>query len=101
MTQFKRTTAEGTEAKVIVATMPSYNHLKKAIFELKKSEEFSALFDIKYVLTKVSARNFYMNKNRNCFQYLIENCMKGVSNAVILESANMPQGEVNLMYSTL
>lgn len=59
--------------------------MKKAIFELKKSEELSKHFDIKYVVTKVAAGNFYLNKNRNYFQYLIENSMKGVSNAVIFE----------------
>ncbi len=51
----------------IVATLPSYNHLKKVIFELKKSQEFSDVFDIKFIITKVHARNFYMNKNRNTF----------------------------------
>lgn len=68
--------------------MPSYHHLKKVIFDLKKSPEYSAVFDIKYIITKVGARNYYMNKNRNCYQYLIENCMKGVSNAVIFERQN-------------
>ena len=52
---------------MIVATLPSYNHLKKAIFDLKKSEAFGKEFDIKFVATKVSAKNFYMNKNRNNF----------------------------------
>jgi len=101
MCLFKQLDSNGRQAKVITATLPSYNHLKKAIFELKKSEEFSKYFDIKHVITKVNARNFYMNKNRNCFQYLIENCMKGVSNAVILERNNMSQGEIDLMYKTL
>lgn len=101
MTLFKQTNEDARNAKVIVATLPSYNHLKKAIFELKKSEEFGKWFDIKFVVTKVGARNFYMNKNRNCFQYLIENCMKGVSNAVILERQNMPQAEIAIMYRTL
>lgn len=101
LTSFKHLDSKGREAQVIIATLPSYNHLKKVIFELKKSEEFGRLFDIKYVISKVSARNFYMNKNRNCFQYLIENCTKGVSNAVILESGNMSQSEVNIMYRTL
>lgn len=73
-------------AQVVIATLPSYNHLKKCIFDLKKSEEFSRVFDIKYVITKVNGRSFYMNKNRNYFQFLIENCIKGVSNAVIFES---------------
>lgn len=45
---------------------------------------------MKYVITKVNGRSFYMNKNRNYFQFLIENCMKGVSNAVIFESQNLP-----------
>ena len=98
---FKKLDSKGRDAKVIIATLSSYNHLKKVIFELKKSEEFSKVFDIKYVITKVCARNFYMNKNRNCFQYLIENCMKGVSNAVILENGNMPESETNIMISTL
>jgi len=101
MCLFKQLDAKGREAKIIIATLPSYNHLKKVIFELKKSEEFGKYFDIKYVLTKVNARNFYMNKNRNNFQFLIENCMKGVSNAVILESSNMPQSEINIMMRTL
>ena len=59
--------------------LSSYNHLKKVIFELKKSQEYSDLFEIKYIITKVHARNFYMNKNRNTYQFLIENCMKGVT----------------------
>lgn len=86
---------------MIVATLPSYNHLKKAIFDLKKSEAFGALFDITFVVTKVAAKNFYMNKNRNIYQYLVENCMKGVSNAVIFEKQNMPQGEIDIMLRTL
>ncbi len=44
---------------VLVAVLPSYHHLKKAIFELRKSEEFSEQFDIKFVVTKVNAKNFY------------------------------------------
>jgi hypothetical protein len=81
---------DNSENEVIVATLPSYNHLKKTIFDLTKNEKFSGVFDIKYVLTKVNARNFYMNKNRNCFQYMIENTMKGISNAVILERGDLP-----------
>jgi hypothetical protein len=52
---------------VILAVLPSYNHLKKAIFELKKCNEFNAACDIRNIITKVHARNFYMNKNRNTF----------------------------------
>ena len=70
---------------VIVAVLPSYNHLKKVIFELKKSPEFNAGCDIRHILTKVHARNFYMNKNRNTFQFLIENCMKGVAHGILFE----------------
>lgn len=87
---FKATDEKAQRAKVFVATLPGYNHLKKAIFELKKSEALSQHFDIKYVITKVAAGNFYMNRNRNHFQYLIENSMKGVSNAVIFEKQNRP-----------
>jgi len=44
-----------TDIDVMVAAMPSYHHLKKAIFELRKSEEFTSQFDIKFVVTKVTA----------------------------------------------
>lgn len=91
MINFKSTVPSG---KVILSVLPSYNHLKKVIFELKKSEEFSEAFEIRYIITKVHARNFYMNKNRNTFQFLIENCMKGVSQAVIFEKSNVAAGEL-------
>ena len=42
-----------------------------------------------------------MSKNRNHYQYLVENCMKGVSNAVIFEKGNFPQGEIDIMNRTL
>ena len=42
MIEFKNTDEDAKNAKVIVATLPSYNHLKKAIFDLKKSETFFA-----------------------------------------------------------
>lgn len=77
MIQFK--SQMQSNQKAIVSTLPSYNHLKKIIFELKKSAEFSEHFDIRFIITKVHARNFYMNKNRNIYQFLIENCMKGVT----------------------
>lgn len=64
MLQFKQGL---TSNKLIIAVLPSYNHLKKVIFELKKSTEYSDQFDIRFMLTKVHARNFYMNKNRNIF----------------------------------
>ena len=64
---------------VIVATLPAYHHLKKVIFELRKHELFTSKFEIKFVLTKVSANNFFMNESKNIYQFLIENCMKGVS----------------------
>jgi Tfp pilus assembly pilus retraction ATPase PilT len=71
--------SEDPEIDVVIATLPSYHHLKKAIFELRKHEGFTAKFDIKCVLTKVAANNFFINENRNLYQFLIENCMKGVS----------------------
>jgi len=92
---------DGKTLDVVVATLPSYHHLKKAIFELRKSEEFTARFEIKFVLTKVHARNFYINKNRNVYQFLIENCMKGVTQAIIFEKANIAQGEFQIMQKVL
>jgi hypothetical protein len=74
--------------------LPSYNHLKKVIFELKKANDFNQAFDIRSILTKVHARNFYMTKNRNTYQFLIENCMKGVAHAVLFERpTNVSQSE--------
>ena len=70
---------------VVVAVLPSYHHLKKAIFELRKSDEFCSRFDIKYVLTKVNSRNLYQTRNRNIYSFLVENCMKGVTSAIIFE----------------
>jgi hypothetical protein len=72
---------------VLVAAIPSYHHLKKAIFELRKSDDFSSLFDIKFVVTKVCANNFFQNENRNIYNYLIENCIKGVCNAIVFETS--------------
>lgn len=39
--KFKLNDPDAQHAKVIVACLPSYHHLKKAIFELKKSEEMT------------------------------------------------------------
>lgn len=64
---------------LVVAVLPSYHHLKKVIFELRKSEEFGQAFEIKFVVTKVNSKNFYQTRNRNLYSFLIENCMKGVS----------------------
>lgn len=61
--QFKTDDAKAQAAKVIVACLPSYHHLKKAIFELKKNEQLGKVFDIKFVVTKVSAKNFFTSKN--------------------------------------
>jgi hypothetical protein len=90
----------------VVAVIPAYHHLKKAIYELRKHEAFAAkqnpMLNIKFVVTKVSARNFYMNKNRNFYQFLIENCLKGVSNAVVFERGTvMPEAEIRTMQNVL
>ena len=91
-----------SNADVVVAVIPSYHHLKKAIFELRKSEEFSAQFDIKFVITKVNAKNFYQNRNRNLYSYLIENCLKGVCHAVVFEhTTSLPQSEIDIMTKML
>lgn len=87
--------------KVILSVLPSYNHLKKVIFELKKSAEYSEEFEIRFIITKVHARNFYMNKNRNTFQFLVENCMKGVTQAVIFEKSNVNPNELLIMQKCL
>ena len=74
-----------THIDVVVAAMPSYHHLKKSIMELRKSEEFTRRFEIKFVITKVRAGNFYMTPNCNTFQFLIENCMKGIAHSFVFE----------------
>lgn len=53
--------------KCVVAVLPGYNHLKKIIFELRSATNFNEMFDLKYILTKVHARNFFMNENKNTF----------------------------------
>lgn len=92
---------QNNSSKLIISVLPSYNHLKKIIFELKKSAEFSEQFEIRYIITKVHARNFYMNKNRNVFQFLVENCMKGVTQAVVFEKSNVSAAEVQIMQRSL
>jgi hypothetical protein len=83
---------------VLVAVIPSYHHLKKAIFELRKDNSFTSNFDIKFVVTKVNALNFFSSPNRTLYNYLIENCIKGVCNAVIFEtSQSVPREELQLM----
>jgi hypothetical protein len=43
-----------------------------------------------------------MNKNRNTFQFLIENCMKGVAHAIIFErTTNISQQEIEIMHKSL
>jgi G3E family GTPase len=86
----------------MVAAIPSYHHLKKAIFELRKSDEFTSQFDIKFVVTKVNAQNFWLNENRQTYNYLIENCIKGVCNAVIFETSQLVlREELQLMQKVL
>jgi len=71
--------------------MPSYHHLKKAIMELRKSDTFIRRFEIKFVITKVRAANFYMTPHRNICQFLVENCMKGIAHSVIFEKGLVDQ----------
>ena len=94
--------AQSKHIDTIAAVMPSYHHLKKAIMELRKSEDFNKRFEIKFVITKVRAINFYRNNNKNLYQFLIENCMKGIASAVIFEkSVLINEDEVDVMYHTL
>ena len=85
----------------MVAAMPSYHHLKKAIMELRKSEDFTRRFEIKFVVTKVRAGNFYVTPNGNPFQFLIENCMKGIAHAVVFEKGFIDQSKVSVMLRIL
>ena len=94
--------AQSKHIDTIAAVMPSYHHLKKAIMELRKSEDFNKRFEIKFVITKVRATNFYRNKNNNLYQFLVENCMKGIASAVLFEkSALVDESEEDVMYRTL
>ena len=92
---------DNKQVDVVVAAMPSYHHLKKAIMELRKSEAFTRRFEIKFVITKVRAANFYMTPNCNVFQFLIENCMKGIAHAVVFEKGFVDQKRVSLMHGIL
>ena len=86
----------------VAAVMPSYHHLKKAIMELRKAEDFNKRFEIKFVITKVRATNFYRNSNNNIYQFLIENCMKGIASAVLFEkSVLIDEEQVDVMHRTL
>ena len=85
----------------MVAAMPSYHHLKKSIMELRKSESFIRRFEIKFVITKAKAANFYMTPHNNICQFLIENCMKGIAHAVIFEKGFIDQKKSVLMQRIL
>lgn len=93
--------AQNKYVDVVVAAMPSYHHLKKSIMELRKNEQFVGRFEIKFVITKVKAANFYMTHNCNIYQFLIENCMKGIANAVIFEKSFIEQDKVAIMLRIL
>lgn len=85
-----------TDIDVLVAAIPSYHHLKKVLFELRKHEDFT--FNLQFVVTKVSSTNFFADGNRQTYNYLLENCLKGVCNAVVFEtSALVDRSELMLM----
>ena len=92
---------QGKHVDVVVAAMPSYHHLKKSIMELRKTETFTRRFEIKFVITKAKAANFYMTPHCNTFQFLIENCMKGIAHAVIFEKGFIDQKKSVLMQKIL
>ena len=69
--------------------------------EIRKSETFTRRFEIKFVITKVRAANFFMTPNCNPFQFLIENCMKGIAHAVVFEKGFVDQKRVSLMLGIL
>lgn len=88
---------EKNPTRTVVAVIPSYHHLKKAIFEFKKDTRFNEQFNLEFVITKVSAKNFYKHKNRNTYQFLLENCLKGICDAIIFEKGNQSQEDFVLM----
>lgn len=86
---------------MVVAVLPSYHHLKKAIFEFKKDSKFNDTFELEHVITRVSARNFYRDKNRNTYQFLLENCLKGICDVIIFEKAGIEPSEFQSMRKQL
>ena len=44
---------EENQTKTVVAVIPSYHHLKKAIFEFKKDTKFNETFNLEFVITKL------------------------------------------------
>ena len=92
---------EQNQTSTVIGVIQSYHHLKKAIFEFKKNSTFNETFDLEHVITRVSAKNFYMHKNRNTYQFLLENCLKGICDAVIFEKGNVNQEEFMTMRKQL
>ena len=92
---------EEQQTDVMVATIPAYHHLKKVIFELRKHELYVNKFEIKFVLTKVNANNFFCGTHRNIYQFLIENCMKGVSQAILVERGAADQNDFEFVMKHL
>lgn len=92
---------EKNTSPTVVAVIPSYHHLKKAIFEFKKNPKFNEIFDLQHVITRVSAKNFYRHKNRNTYQFLLENCLKGICDAVIFEKGGVELTEFHSMRKQL
>jgi flagellar biosynthesis GTPase FlhF len=84
-------------SSTVVAVLPSYHHLKKAIFEFKKESLFNDTFELDYVITRVSAKNFYRHKNRNTYQFLLENCLKGICDVIIFEKGGVELTEFQSM----
>lgn len=73
------------DASIVVGVLPGYHHLKKVCFELNKEPEFKESFTMHYVITKVNAKFFYLNKHRNIRQFLLENCLKGICDCIVFE----------------
>ena len=78
------------QVDIIIAVLPGYHHLKKVCFELNKEPEFKEHFSLQFVITKVSTKHFYLTKHRNIRQFLLENCLKGICDCVILERGFYP-----------
>lgn len=93
--------AKSNPTQTVVGVIQSYHHLKKAIFEFKKNAEFNEIFSLEHVITKISAKSFYRHKNRNTYQFLLENCLKGICDAIVFEKGNVSQEEFLAMRKQL
>jgi len=85
-----QTKSDNKDSQLVIGVIPSYHHLKRVLFELSKEQEFKENFSLSLVVTKINAKHFYFNKHRNTRQFVLENCLKGICDLVILERGYFP-----------